>query len=133
MLTTTFSVDRPRLVTGAMVLVTAALAALAILPSVWPETFSWLHPVEVDTDPENMLSADEPVRVYHHKMKKELSLYDMVVLGVVNEQHPDGVFNPESLRKIYELAEYAKTLKWDDGGVIGIDVIGITWRARVSR
>lgn len=127
---TQFSVNRPRLVTGIMVLVTGILALVAVLPSIWPQTFSMLYPVKVDTDPENMLSADEPVRVYHHKMKEELSLHDMVVVGIVNESHPDGVFNPESLRKIYELTEYAKTLQWTDEknpeekvGVIAIDII----------
>ncbi len=120
---TQFSVNRPRLVTGIMVLVTGILALVAVLPSIWPETFSMLYPVKVDTDPENMLSANEPVRIYHHDMKEELSLHDMVVVGIVNESHPDGVFNPESLRKIYELTEYARTLQWDEGGVVEVDII----------
>lgn len=53
-----------------------------------------------------------------------------MVLGVVNETHPDGVFNPESLRRIYELTKYAKTLRWQDKenqgeqvGVIEVDMI----------
>ena len=52
------------------------------------------------------------MRVYHDAMKKELTLYDMVVVGVVNTHHPDGVFNIASLRNVYELASFAKTLRW---------------------
>jgi predicted RND superfamily exporter protein len=109
-----------------MVLVTLCLALVAGLPTIWPSTFSALNPLKVDTDPENMLPADEPVRVFHDEMKEEMSLHDMVVLGVVNENHPDGVFNPESLRKIYDLTEFAKTLRWpeeENAGVIEIDIL----------
>ena len=66
--------------------------------------------VHVDTDPENMLPEDEAVRVYHNLVKKEFALYDVVVLGVVNEKDPDGVFNPDTLRHVQELSEFAKTL-----------------------
>ncbi|WP_303288170.1 RND family transporter [Marinobacter sp. SS8-8] len=109
-----FATDRPRLTVWAMVAVTLALVALAALPSVWPERFGLLNPLTIDTDPENMLSADEPVRVFHDDMKEQFSLYDMVVVGVVNENDPDGVFNVGSLRRIYELTEYASTLRWPD-------------------
>jgi len=95
--------DRPRLIVWPMVLVTLTLVALAALPSLWLERFSLLNPLAVDTDPENMLAADEPVRVFHDEMKARFSLYDMVVVGVVNETNPDGVLNVDSLRRIYEL------------------------------
>ncbi len=124
------SVDRPKTITVVMVLMTLLFAAGALLPSLWPLAFPFLHPVKVDTDPENMLSGEEAVRVFHDRMKKEMSLHDMVVLGVVNEDHPDGVFNPGSLQKIHELAQYAGTLHWPDdenpekqAGVIEVDMI----------
>ncbi len=124
------SVDRPVLVTAGMVLLTLALALLAALPSLAPQTFSMLYPLKVDTDPENMLSKSEPVRIFHEQMREALSLYDMVVLGVVNEKDPNGVFTPASLGRIYELAQYAKTLRGEalgvkdpDAGVIEVDVI----------
>ncbi len=127
---TRFSLNRPWLVTGFMITVTLCLALLAALPSIWPETFKGLNPLKVDTDPENMLPKEESVRAFHDSMKKEMALYDIVVLGVVNESHPNGVFNTESLRKIYELTEYAKTLRWPDekhpdklAGVIKTDLI----------
>ncbi|HPQ65640.1 MAG TPA: MMPL family transporter [bacterium] len=125
-----FAVNRPRAVTWAMVFTTLLLALLAGLPSLWPRTFGFLSPLRVDTDPENMLPAEEAVRVFHNRMKEEMSLSDMVVVGVVNETDPDGVFNPESLARIYELTEFAKTLTWADpdrpgerSGVIDVDVI----------
>ena len=82
--------------------------------------------VHVDTDPENMLSAEEPVRVFHNETKKEFSLYDVVVLGVVNTTHPDGVFNPETLSNVYELTKYASTLsdpKHPERKVVGAKII----------
>ncbi|MDY6823699.1 MAG: MMPL family transporter [Thermodesulfobacteriota bacterium] len=127
---TEFSTARPKLVTTLMLQITLIIALLAILPTFWPGTFSGLNPLHVDTDPENMLPHDAPVRVFHDNMKKEMALYDMVVLGIVNEEHPDGVFNPASLKKIYELTQYAKTLQWPDPdnpeqtvGVIEADMI----------
>ena len=70
--------------------------------------------IKVDTDPENMLSQDEPVRSFHNQTKERFSLYDIVVVGIVNDKDPNGVFNPSSLAKIHLLTEFAKTLKWPD-------------------
>ncbi len=114
-------------VTAIMLGITVVVGALAAVSSIWPDALPFLKPITVDTDPENMLSHDEPVRVFHDQMKAELGLHDMVVVGVVNEVHPDGVFNPESLRQVYELTEFAKTLQWEiDGqteGVVEVDLI----------
>jgi len=125
-----FSVSRPKVVTLVMVALTLVFALVAALPTLWPTIFTALNPLKVDTDPENMLPEDEPVRLYHNNMKREMSLYDMVVVGIVNESDPDGVFNPESLRRIYELTEYARTLRWPDEdnpdrhvGVREVDII----------
>ncbi|MCH9022051.1 MAG: MMPL family transporter [Planctomycetes bacterium] len=91
---------------------------------------SFITRLKVDTDPENMLSADEAVRVFHKLTKERFNLYDMVVVGIVNNKHADGVFNPESLSKIYELTEFAKTLSWPDEhqpdehiGVVEVDLL----------
>ena len=92
-----FSIERPRTVVAIMIVVTILLGLMVVK-------------VKVDTDPENMLSEDEPVRLFHNEVKKVFDLQDVVVLGVVNETHPDGVFNPETLKRVYELTEFAKTL-----------------------
>lgn len=59
--------------------------------------------IVIDTDPENMLPADQSARVLHNEAKQAFSLYDMIVVGIVNESDPDGVFNPASLARIHEL------------------------------
>ncbi|MFN2257676.1 MAG: hypothetical protein ABR516_04285, partial [Desulfuromonadaceae bacterium] len=41
--------------------------------------------VSFDNDPENMLAADEPVRVFHNEIKHKYDLYDFVIVGVVND------------------------------------------------
>ncbi len=97
-----YSLRHYKLVTWLLVIFTVVTAAMIPM-------------IRVDTDPENMLSHDEPVRVFHDENKRRYSLNDMVVLGVINEKHPDGVFNVSSLTRIYELAEFAKTeLRWPD-------------------
>jgi len=93
-----FATEHARLI--AVLLVVATLAFGALIPR-----------VHIDTDPENMLSKDDPARVFHNRMKKQFNVHDMIVLGVVNEEDPDGVFNPGSLKKIYELTEFAKRLR----------------------
>ena len=92
-----FSIKKPKLVTTIMVLATLLIGSLIVK-------------VQVDTDPENMLSETEQVRVFHNQVKKEFSLYDVVVLGVVNEKDPDGVFNPETLKHVHDLTEFARTI-----------------------
>lgn len=114
---TNFSVKHYKIVTILMVLFTLFLASL-------------IPRIRVDTDPENMLSEDEPVRVFHNQTKEQFSLSDIVVVGIINEHNPNGVFNPASLGKIYELTEFAKTLRWQDEenpdeqiGVIEVDLL----------
>jgi predicted RND superfamily exporter protein len=76
--------------------------------------------IQIDTDPENMLSENDPARVFHNETKDEFALHDMIVVGVVNEAEPNGVFNPESLGRIHELNEQVKLID----GVIARDVLG---------
>ncbi|NKI33732.1 MMPL family transporter [Wenzhouxiangella sp. XN79A] len=127
--TTTLATGRPGAITLLMVASLVLLAAVAALPSIWPQTFSALHPATIDTDPENMLAHDEPVRVFHDEAKDEFNLYDLVVIGIVNESHPDGVFNPDSLARIDALTEFVQGLsdpKAEPGeyrGVVAVDVI----------
>ena len=75
--------------------------------------------IRVDTDPENMLRKDEFVRLFHHQVKKEFGIYDFIVLGIVNEKHPNGVFNVQTLNKIYDITEQIKNID----GVIKREII----------
>ncbi len=92
-----FSLQKPRVVTALMVILTLILGSLIVR-------------VHVDTDPENMLSEDEFVRIFHTQTKQEFNLNDVVVLGVVNEKNKDGVFNPQTLAKVDALSKFAATL-----------------------
>ena len=114
---TEYSLAHYKLVTLIMVVLTLLLGAMIPL-------------IKVDTDPENMLSTEEPVRVFHNQTKKQFVLSDIVVLGVVNNKDPNGVFNPTSLARIYELTEFSKTLHWPSAedpneqvGVIEVDLL----------
>ncbi|HOK95393.1 MAG TPA: MMPL family transporter [Anaerohalosphaeraceae bacterium] len=112
-----WSVAHYKLVTAAMIVFTLCCGAFIPL-------------IQVDTDPENMLSPDEAVRVFHNQTKKQFDLSDIVVLGIINERNEYGVFNPATLQRIYELTEFAKTLNHLDkkdpqrlAGVIEVDMI----------
>ncbi len=122
-----YTAARPRIGFIISGLLSLLIIALVAAPSLKPETFQFLHPVHIDTDPENMLPADEPVRVFHNAMKQQFGLYDMVVVGVVNRRHPQGVFNVDSLGHVYQLATYAQQLRWEEQGrqrgVVAIDMI----------
>ncbi len=125
---TAFSLRHYKLVTGLMAALAIAVLQGAALPSLhlikplpesvknFSRSLSFLPSITVDTDPENMLSPDEPVRVFHDEMKKRMDLHDMIVVGVVNEHDPNGVFNPSSLGKIYELTRFARSLQFDEAG-----------------
>ncbi len=117
------ALNRPKWVAWVMTISTLLIIAVAAVPSVWPEKFPQLHHITVDTDPENMLSQNEPVRAFHHEAKERFGLSDIVVVGIINHQHEQGVFNAESLKRIYQLTEFAKRLQWDGEGVISIDLI----------
>jgi len=114
---TEYSLAHYKRITVIMVVLTLLLGAMIPL-------------IKVDTDPENMLSPDEPVRLFHNQTKERFVLSDIVVLGVVNKRDPNGVFNPGSLARIYELTEFSKTLRWpsaedpnEQAGVIEVDLL----------
>ena len=72
--------------------------------------------VKFDNDPENMLAEDEPVRVFHHRVKEKYALYDFVIVGIVNETHPDGVWNVDTLTRIDDLTRQLVSLQRNDAG-----------------
>lgn len=101
-----FAVEKPKIV---MVLIVVLLLAAVIQ---FPR-------ILIDTDPENMLPEDEFARVFHHDVKKEFGLYDFIVLGIVNEDAPEGVFTPETLEKVYATSEKIKSID----GVIAYELM----------
>ncbi len=63
-----FSVDRPWTV----------LLAIGILTALFAIQFP---KIIIDTDPENMLREDEPIRVFHVEVKKDFGIEELIVLG----------------------------------------------------
>jgi hypothetical protein len=92
--------------------VTVLLAVLAAVGTAFPRA-PLLQPLTIDTDPENMLAEDTPVRVNHDKLKKTFGLDDFVIVGVVNDSHEQGVFNPQDLAHVHQLTEAAKGLSFE--------------------
>lgn len=122
-----FSLDHYKLVAWVMAIFTLVCAAFIPL-------------IKVDTDPENMLSEHEAVRVFNEETKKDFVLNDIVVVGIVNNKDPNGVFNPHSLQRIYDLTQYAKTLRWpnpDDPnetiGVVEVDLLAPSMVDHISQ
>ncbi|MDQ6959919.1 MAG: MMPL family transporter [Mariprofundaceae bacterium] len=83
----------------------------------------WQFPsIQVDTDPENMLSAEEPVRVDHHALKKDFKLADLIVVGIVDETDPNGVWRPEVLKRVEKLTKKIQRIE----GVIKVDTMSLS-------
>ncbi|MFQ5898265.1 MAG: MMPL family transporter, partial [Candidatus Methylomirabilia bacterium] len=101
-----FSVDRPRLV------VVLTLLATLLFAAQFPR-------VRIDTDPENMLEADQPERVFYREVKKEFGIYDLLVVGLVD---PEGVYRPEVLERYDRIVADITRIK----GVVLEDLLSLT-------
>ena len=77
--------------------------------------------IQVDTDPENMLPAEQADRVFHNEVKAEMALHDAIVVGLVEREHPDGIYNPASLGALYRATE--RILELD--GVVARDLMAL--------
>jgi len=104
LLLTNFSVKHPWLIISLVVIITV------LFGSQFPK-------VQFDNDPENMLSEDEWVRVFHHEVKEKFNLYDFVIVGIVNEEDPNGVFNVKTLGHIHDLTSQLLSLHQNEEGL----------------
>ncbi len=111
-----FSFNNPKIIVFATLLI--VLVAGLQLPR-----------IKVDTDPENMLPENEFARIFHDETKKEFAIYDFIVLGVINDKHPQGVFNVETLNKVYDITEKIKTID----GVISRELIAISTKDNIRQ
>lgn len=98
-----FAIRHPRLIVALAVVVTAAL----VVP---------IPNAVIDTDPENMLRPDEPVRLTHDRIKDEFSLADFLVVGFVGDE---DLLTPEFVRQLELLVEIVES----QDGVIAADII----------
>ncbi|UCG61446.1 MAG: MMPL family transporter [Candidatus Zixiibacteriota bacterium] len=103
---TEFSIKYPWTVIGIAVVITAFFAMQ------FPK-------MKVDTDPQNMLEADEPTRLFHQFTKEEFNLYDFIAVGVVNEP---TAFTPDMLNRIYDITTEIEEID----GVILEDIMSLT-------
>ncbi len=90
---------------------------------------SQLPRIVIDTDPENMLPADQSARVLHNEAKQTFNLYDLIVVGVVNDVDPDGVFNPASLQRIHNLTRAIERIE----GVRRQDLLALSTVDNISQ
>lgn len=101
---TDFSVRFPRLIMAVALLLVIAFGAQ------FPK-------VSFDNDPENMLAKDEYIRVFHNEVKQRYNLYDFVIVGIVNAENEDGIFNVETLNKIDGLTKELISLRQNADGL----------------
>ncbi len=90
---------------------------------------AFIPTIQIDTDPENMLPADQADRVFHNQVKKEFALYDAIVVGVVNDHSTSGIFTSKTLRNIQTLTEKIITID----GVVAPDVMSLSTADNVTQ
>lgn len=100
---TEFSINNPWVVIFGVLIITVFFAAQ--LPN-----------IKIDTDPENMLEAHEPARVFDHQVKEEFAIHDFIAVGVVDEK---GAFNKQILTNVYHIMQEVANID----GVIADDIL----------
>ena len=85
--------------------------------------------ITIDTDPENMLDADHPARVFHNQTKADFGMYDAIVVGVVDDENSQGVYNQSSLTDIFDLTESILSID----GVVDADLMSISTVDNISQ
>ena len=91
-------------------------------------TLAFLAPfphVVVDTDPENMLEADQPDRVFYDRVKEDFGIYDLIVVGITDES---GIFRTQTLRRLARIAAGIVAIE----GVVADDVMSLSTTDDVS-
>jgi len=127
------AVSSPKFYTWLPAILSILVLGLIAAPTFSPTVANYLYPLSIDADPENMLFYDDPERVFNRQQKEKFELHDLIVVGVVNKTHKNGVFNKESLANVHDLSNFAKSIQWQsdvvDGqestteGVISVDLI----------
>ncbi len=86
-----FSVTRPKALFWGLLFVSLLAAAL-------------ISNIKIDTDPENMLPADQVERVYHNQIKERFQLHDAIVVGMVSDTGK-AIYRAEPLSEVVKLTE----------------------------
>lgn len=77
-----------------------------------------LPKMTTDTDPENMLEPDAPVRLSHEAAKRTFGIHELIVVGFESER---DLFNVDDLTKLFRINREILTIK----GVILPDVLSL--------
>lgn len=104
-----FSTSRPRTVYAIVLFMALGLGALSVR-------------INIDTDPENMLSGQQEDRVFHNLVEQRFTLSDAIVVGLVNEDHPDGIYNTKSLTALHALSKAILDME----GVMAPDLMSLS-------
>ena len=99
--------------------ITMALIATVFFAMQFPK-------MKIDTDPENMLEQTQADRIFYDKVKKEFGINDLLVVGIVDE---NGIFNPDTLRRIAKITDDILKIK----GVIIEDVVSLRTSDNVTQ
>lgn len=91
-----FIVDRPKLILWSIGIVTLLFAA----------SLPW---IQTDTKADRMLPENAPIRLLNKQVERQFDLQDPIVVGVINDEHPNGVLNAGTLGKLQRIT--AKALK----------------------
>ncbi|NQV87361.1 MAG: RND transporter, partial [Woeseiaceae bacterium] len=103
-----FATERPRVVYSIVLLLVLVLGSL-------------IARIQIDTDPENMLPSTQADRVFHNSIEERFTYHDVIVIGIVNETHPNGIYNAESLASLHKLTQSVLALE----GVITPDLMSL--------
>ncbi len=90
---------------------------------------AFIPTIQIDTDPENMLPTEQVDRVFHNQIKKEFNLYDPIVVGVVNTQNENGIYNTKTLSEIHALTEAVFKIE----GVVQLDVMALSTSDNITQ
>lgn len=101
-------INRPKLIFILVLLFSAVTAAMIPM-------------IQIDTDPENMLPAEQPARLFHNQIKSKFNLHDMIVVGAVNHTE-QGIYNPKSLSALLNIASQTSEID----GVIDYDLMALS-------
>jgi len=92
----------------------AIIAALTLF-------FAWQIPkLEISADIQDWVPPDHPATILNQQAEDQFGVVDPVVVGILSD-HPDGIFNSNSLKLIFDLTAEIEAL---DGAVVG-DTIGL--------
>ncbi len=82
--------------------------------------------LDVDTDPESMLPADNADRIRNSALSEDFDLNDLIVVGIVAD---DTILTPERLSAVADLESEIATID----GVVAAQLIGLSTAADVSQ